>query len=48
MFMTNSNVTKKVRCHAVEYDPPQVILGQLARLDEEIAEGRRELVEMLG
>ena len=33
---------------AVEYDPPEVILERLARLDEEIAKGRKELVGMLG
>ncbi|MEA1049538.1 hypothetical protein U5801_06935 [Lamprobacter modestohalophilus] len=41
------NRHKEFEYEAVEYDPPQVILERLAKLDEEIAEGRKELVEML-
>jgi type I restriction enzyme M protein len=41
------NRYKEVEYEAVEYDPPQMILERLARLDEEIAEGRRELAKML-
>ena len=33
---------------AVEYDPPMVILERLAALEERIAKGRTELVELLG
>jgi type I restriction enzyme M protein len=40
------NRYKEVEYEAVEYDPPKVILERLARLEEEIAEGRRELEEM--
>jgi len=42
------NRYKEVEYEAVEYDPPAVILDRLARLEEEIAMGRRELEEMLG
>ena len=37
------NRYKEVEYEAVEYDPPKVILERLARLEEEIAEGRKEL-----
>jgi len=37
------NRYKEVEYEAVDYDPPQVILERLAKLEEEIAEGRREL-----
>ncbi len=39
---------KEVEYEAVEYDPPQKILQQLAQLEEEIAEGRKKLEGMLG
>jgi type I restriction enzyme M protein len=42
------NRYKEVVYEPVEYDPPQVILQRLAKLEEEIAEGRRELEELLG
>ncbi|MCA9759010.1 MAG: SAM-dependent DNA methyltransferase [Candidatus Eisenbacteria bacterium] len=42
------NRYKEVEYEAVEYDPPQVILERLAKLEEEIAKGRRELEGMLG
>jgi len=42
------NRYKEVEYEAVEHDSPQEILKRLARLDEEIAEGRKELEEMLG
>ncbi len=41
------NRYKEVEYEAVKYDPPAVILARLKRLDEEIAEGREELSEML-
>ena len=41
------NRYKEVEYAAVEHDPPQEILARLARLDAEIAEGRKELEEML-
>jgi type I restriction enzyme M protein len=41
------NRSKEVEYEAVEYDPPAVILARLAKLEEEIAEGRRELEGML-
>jgi type I restriction enzyme M protein len=41
------NRYKEVVYEAVEYDPPKVILERLARLEEEIAEGRKELEGML-
>jgi hypothetical protein len=34
---------KEVEYEAVEYDPPQVIMERLAKLEEEIAKGRVEL-----
>lgn len=37
------NRYKEVEYEAVDYDPPQVILERLAKLEEEIAEGRKEL-----
>ena len=42
------NRYKEVEYEEVEYDPPKVILERLAKLEEEIAQGRRELAEMLG
>lgn len=41
------NRYKEVEYEAVEHEAPQVILARLAKLDEEIAEGRRELEELL-
>lgn len=35
-------------CDTVKYDPPAVIFEQLVRLEEEIAEGRRELAGRVG
>jgi type I restriction-modification system DNA methylase subunit len=42
------NRYKEVEYEAVDYDPPQVILARLAKLEEEIAEGRKELERFLG
>jgi len=42
------NRYKEVEYEAVEHDSPREILARLARLEEEIAEGRRELEGMLG
>ena len=42
------NRYKEVEYEAVEYDPPKVILGRLAALEEDIAKGRKELEGMLG
>jgi len=42
------NRYKEVEYEAVDYDPPQVILERLAKLEEEIAEGRKELEGLLG
>ncbi|MBN2384607.1 SAM-dependent DNA methyltransferase [bacterium] len=42
------NRYKEVEYEAVQYDPPKVILERLAKLEEEIAQGRKELEEMLG
>jgi type I restriction enzyme M protein len=39
---------KEVEYEAVEYDAPQVILQRLARLEEEIAAGHKELEGLLG
>jgi len=41
------NRYKEVEHEAVEYDSPQVILERLAKLEEEIAEGRKELEGLL-
>jgi type I restriction enzyme M protein len=41
------NRYKEVTYEAVEYDSPKVILKRLAKLEEEIEKGRRELEEML-
>ncbi len=41
------NRYKEVEYEAVEYDPPQVILERLAKLEEEIAQGRAKLEAML-
>ena len=42
------NRYKEVEYEAVEYDPPKVILGRLAALEEDIAKGRKELEGLLG
>jgi type I restriction enzyme M protein len=42
------NRYKEVEYEAVEHDSPREILARLARLEEEIAEGRKELEGMLG
>ena len=42
------NRYKEVEYEAVEYDRPAVILGRLAELEQEIAEGREELERLLG
>ena len=42
------NRYKEVEYEAVEYDPPEVILKRLAELEDEIAKGREELMEILG
>lgn len=42
------NRYKEIVYEPVEYDPPGEILARLAALEEEIAEGRRELEGMLG
>lgn len=42
------NRYKEVEYEAVDYEPPQVILARLAKLEEEIAEGRKELEGLLG
>jgi type I restriction enzyme M protein len=42
------NRYKEVEYEAVEHELPKVILERLARLEDEIAEGRRELEGMLG
>ncbi|HET6247853.1 MAG TPA: class I SAM-dependent DNA methyltransferase [Tepidisphaeraceae bacterium] len=41
------NRYKEVAYEAVEYDSPKVILSRLAKLEEEIARGRKELEGML-
>ena len=41
------NRYKEVEYEAVEYDPPQVVLDRLTKLEEEIANGREELEELL-
>jgi type I restriction enzyme M protein len=41
------NRYKEVAYEAVEYDPPKVILQRLAKLEEEIENGRKELEGML-
>jgi type I restriction enzyme M protein len=41
------NRYKEVEYEVVEYDPPGVILERLAKLEEEIASGRKELEELL-
>ena len=38
---------KEVAYEAVEYDAPKVILSRLAKLEEEIEKGRKELEGML-
>ena len=42
------NRYKEVAYEAVEHDSPRVILARLARLEEEIAAGRKELEGLLG
>jgi len=42
------NRYKEVVYEAVEYDPPKVILERLAKIEQEIAQGRKELEGMLG
>lgn len=42
------NRYKEVEYEAVEYDPPEVILERLAKLEEQIAQGRQELETLLG
>ena len=42
------NRYKEVEYEAVEYDPPKVILEQLAEMEKEIAKGREELEGLLG
>ncbi|QDU82621.1 putative type I restriction enzymeP M protein [Polystyrenella longa] len=42
------NRYKEVEYEAVEHDPPQEILQRLAKLEEEIAEGRKEMEGMIG
>lgn len=42
------NRYKEVQYEAVEYDPPKVILKRLAKLEDEIAKGRKALEGMLG
>ena len=41
------NRYKEVEYEAVEYESPQVILERLAKLEEEISEGRKALEAML-
>ena len=41
------NRYKEVEYEAVEYEPPNVILGRLAALEVDIARGRAELADML-
>lgn len=41
------NRYKEVEYEAVEYDPPKVILERLAALEDEIAEGKREIEDLL-
>ena len=41
------NRYKEVEYEAVKYEPPKVILKRLAKLEEEIAKGRKELEGML-
>ena len=41
------NRYKEVEYEAEEYDPPRVILERLAKLEEGIAKGREELLELL-
>lgn len=41
------NRYKEVEYEAVDYDPPAVILERLAKLEEEIVTGRKELAGML-
>ncbi len=42
------NRYKDAKYEAMEYDPPQVIMARLAKLEDEIAKGREELEGILG
>ena len=42
------NRYKEVEYEAVKHDPPKVILGRLAALEQDIAKGRKELEGLLG
>lgn len=42
------NRYKEVEYEAIEHEPPKVILERLAKLEQEIAEGRKALEAMLG
>ena len=42
------NRYKEVAYETIEYDPPKVILKRLRTLEDEIAEGRKELEGLLG
>ena len=42
------NRYKEVDYEAVEYDPPKVIMARLAKLEDEIAKGRKDLEGILG
>ena len=42
------NRYKEVEYEVVEHEPPQVIMERLAKLEDEIAEGRKELEGLLG
>lgn len=44
----STNRYREIVYEAVEYDPPQEILQRLAKIEDEIAQGRKELEEMLG
>lgn len=46
-YYLSINRYKEVVYDEVEYDPPKVTLERLARLEDEIAKGQRELEEML-
>ena len=42
------NRYKEVAYETIEYDPPNVILKRLRTMEDEIAEGRKELEGLLG
>ena len=44
----STNRYREIEYEAVEYDPPQEILQRLAKIEEEIAQGRKDLEGMLG